>query len=40
LKVREALKQFALNRWGEEIIDELFNADIYVPEEVWYINKL
>ena len=37
-KVKTSLEKFALSKYGEGIIKELFNADIYIPEEVWDIN--
>ena len=38
-KVKTSLEKFARNKYGEGIIKELYNADIYIPEEVWYVNK-
>ena len=37
-KVKTSLEKFALSKYGEGIMKELFNADIYIPEEVWDIN--
>ena len=38
-KVKTSLKNFAISKYGEGIIKELFNADIYIPEVVWEINR-
>lgn len=34
-KIRIELESRAAQVWGEGILDQLFNVDIYVPDEVW-----
>lgn len=38
-KVKTSLVKFARSKYGEGIIKELFNADIYVPKDVWDVNR-
>lgn len=38
-RVKTSLKDFAVSKYGEGIVKELYNADIYIPGEVWEINR-
>ena len=37
-KVKASLEKFCIDKYGKQIVEELYNADIYIPEKVWMFN--